>query len=444
MNLVAGLFSLLLACSPAAKPARGTSCTDPTSGLTVTRLTDHVADGLPGYAVTEYSRRQAFNSNNTLVMVVAGNGYWHLYNATTGAYVKKLVGPGGDAEPQWNPTNPNKFWYVPYTGGLTLLEYDVTTDATTTVANFTGRLPWPGVAHIWTRSEGSPSKDARYWAFMAENASYATLGIFTYDLQTNTILATLPATERPDHVSMTPTGNFVEIEWGFDQKQGGIPARKRLYTRDLVDWTYIDCGYNHSDFALGANGHDYYIAVDTTSGGDPACSPANGYLFYRDLQAGFISHGYATARTDILPTYIGGSTRAWHISGRNLDAPGSFLFSTYFCIPGISSCPQAIDDRVIQIPLTTAPVPKVLATMYNTYTTYWTEPHASFSRDGKKAVFNSNWGTPGEANMDVYVVQLGQNTPPPQTPPVQINLNCQIFYTPGPETVTSTCTSAKQ
>ena len=62
--------------------------------------------------------------------------------------------------------------------------------------------------HIWTRSEGSPSKDARYWAFQVEDSNFGILGFMTWDLVQNRMVGSRQMTVRPNNVSMTPSGVY--------------------------------------------------------------------------------------------------------------------------------------------------------------------------------------------------------------------------------------------
>ncbi len=94
-----------------------------------------------------------------------------------------LNGPAGDAEPQWDPTDPKSLFWIPINGGMVLNKLNVETNVSTTAASFAGKLPWADVARVWTKSEGSASADGRYWCFMAETDDFVTRGVFTYDLR---------------------------------------------------------------------------------------------------------------------------------------------------------------------------------------------------------------------------------------------------------------------
>jgi len=69
--------------------------------------TDHVADSVSGFTRNDYSRRQAFNADNSMFIAYALDGSWHVYDAKSRARLKALAGPAGDAEPRWSSTKPD-------------------------------------------------------------------------------------------------------------------------------------------------------------------------------------------------------------------------------------------------------------------------------------------------------------------------------------------------
>src|SRR3546814_19191052 len=109
------------------------------------------------------------------------------------------------------PTDPKSLYWIPTNGGMVLNKLNVETNTSTVAANFAGKLPWADVARVWTKSEGSAYADGRYWCFMAETDAFNISGVFTYDLQTQTVLGTRTITERPDHVSISASGRWLQI-----------------------------------------------------------------------------------------------------------------------------------------------------------------------------------------------------------------------------------------
>ena len=54
-----------------ARPAKGVAGVEPTFGTCLVRATDHAKEGAEGFARNDYSRRQAFNADDTRLLVYA-------------------------------------------------------------------------------------------------------------------------------------------------------------------------------------------------------------------------------------------------------------------------------------------------------------------------------------------------------------------------------------
>jgi hypothetical protein len=366
-----------------AKPAKGVAVTEPTYKTCLVRATDYKADGLGTFARNDYSRRQAFNANSTRQLTYTYNGSWHLYDANTHAHLKQLVGPAGDAEPQWDPSNPDLLNYLPNNGvGMQLYEMNVSTGATRVAADFSARLKakWPTAMAAWTKSEGSPSADGRYWCFMVDGEGWKSVGIFTWDKQTDTILGTYNTKgDRPDYVTMSPSGNYCVVS--------GDSAGTTAFSRDLSTKTLLQAGTEHSDLALDANGDDNYVSVDYQSGG--------GEVFMHNLRT--------NVRTKLFDTYVNHTATALHVSGKAFRKPGWVVVSTYAEYGGPQ---QWLHKKVMAVQL--AANPKIYNLGFNRtkYNGYWTEPHASVNRDFTRVTFNSNWGTGSEFDVDTYTIEI--------------------------------------
>ena len=370
-----------------AKPAKGVAVTEPTYKTCLVRATDHKADGLDTFARNDYSRRQAFNANSTRQLIYTYNGSWHLYDANTHAHLKQLDGLAGDAEPQWDPTNPDLLYYLPREGrGMYLTELNVSTGANRVVGNFSARLKakWPTATSAWTGSEGSPSADGRYWCFMVDDATDwnnpKSLGVFTWDKQTDTILGTYNTNgDRPDHVSMSPSGNYCVVSG--DTKRGTVS-----FTRDFSKGTKVHHKSEHSDLALDANGDDVYVSVDYQSNA--------GDVFMHNLRT--------NVRTALFANYVNGSATALHVSGKAFRKPGWVVVSTYADYGGH----QWLHKKVMAVQLAANPKIYNLGFTRVSPNGYWTEPHASVNRDFTRVTFNSNWGTGSEFDVDTYTIEI--------------------------------------
>jgi len=367
------------------KPTRGKSFADVAFKTCVVRVTDHTADHVPGFARNDYSRRQAFNADDTKIVVSAQDGTWHCYDAVNQKYLGRLAGVGGDAEPQWHPTNPNLMYYFPAFGiGMQIREIDVTTGQNRIVADLASRITavWPKAHSAWTKSEGSPSSDARYWSLMVDDADWKGLGMLTYDLASDKIIATYDFAKnhhgRPDHVSMTLSGAYITASWD----EGTF-----AFSRDFAKMVKLHHKSEHSDLALDANGDDIYVSLDYEGTGGP--------VFMRNIRTG--------VRTDLFPTYLEHTATAIHFSGRAFRRPGWVLASTYG--EGGGSW-QWMHAKIFAIQLKSHPLIINLANHHVIHDEYWTEPHASVNRDFTRIVFGSNWDVRSKTDIDTYLIEL--------------------------------------
>lgn len=368
----------------APKPPKGRPFADPVYGTCIVRLTDHAAEGQPAFARSDYPRRQAFNADSTKVVTSAGNGYWHLYDAATREHLRRLPGLAGDAEPQWHPTNPRVMYFLPAFGiGMAIYELDLAADTIRRVADLAGRVRarWPSAHAVWTGSEGSPSADARYWAFMVDGAGRTGLGMFTFDLAEDRVIATYDFAAhdrgRPDYVSMSPTGTYLVAAWQKDV---------RAFTRDFRTSVQVDTEWNHSDLALDRNGDDVYVACDYDG---------TGWVFMTHLRTG--------VRTDLFPTYLQRTATAMNISGKSFRKPGWVLIST-FAEHGGSV--QWLHRKVFAVELAPDPAIHGIAYHRSVYDGYFTAPMATVNADFTRILFNSNWHTKTGQDVDAYMVEL--------------------------------------
>jgi len=118
-------------------PPAGGSYFDPTWGTTTYRLAAPSVN--PGTAYTSYSRVQAWNSNNTKMILseAPGQAYLDLYDATTTppTPINRITTTDGtlvnaiNSDALWAYTDPNRIYYVPWaanaTNGLQLRYVDV-------------------------------------------------------------------------------------------------------------------------------------------------------------------------------------------------------------------------------------------------------------------------------------------------------------------------------
>ncbi len=194
----------------------------------------------------------------------------------------------------------------------------------------------------------------------------------------NKLVGSLPAQSRPDHVSLTPSVRWFEIS-----DDDGTVA----WTPDFKRKRVLHKKSEHSDLAIGANGHDIYVSIDYQSD--------EGFIFMVDIDTG--------EKTKLMRTYVGGSATDMHFSGKAYDKPGWVLMSMY----NGSKPVQWYMGKVFAMELRANPRVYQLAAHHSAVNdSYMAEPQASVNRDFTRVLFNSNWGAPGSNDVDAYMIRL--------------------------------------
>ncbi|MBI3536141.1 MAG: hypothetical protein HY070_01045, partial [Chloroflexi bacterium] len=234
-----------------AKPALGAAITEPRFGTRLTRITDARAAKLAGI-FPDYSKRQAWNADEALLLLRTGDGDSLLYDGATYQFKQKLDGISGE-DIFWHPINPALILYNP---DNTLYSYNVATAERKKLAAFSD------YAFANTRAEGNLSRDGRYYAFVGQLYNSKTgevtfKDLVVFDLAANKILATL-ALPKPllsfDWVSISPLGNFVVVDYADEDaaRYHGV----EVYDRNLKFIWQKSLGAGHSDLAVDDKGDE--------------------------------------------------------------------------------------------------------------------------------------------------------------------------------------------
>lgn len=399
------------------RPAKGKAYRDPEIGVCISRLTDHDKEPPGRFARVYYSRSQPFNADETRILILDGEGAWHLYDARSLAYIKRLDLGGGSVEPHWHPTDPDVLYLLPNKGGLSLDAFHVGLEKRKQLVDFTDlrgiedhedandiRDIWPDAARIWTRWEGSPSRDARYWAFQVETENEKPLGLIAFDLAEKRIVGSFDIRKvgRPDHVSMSPSGKFVVASWPekaadcpFLRRRGTLkkPCGVMSFTRTFDEAVGLAGKSPHSDIAIDAAGRDVIVIANYDSGNVEMIDLENGNT------------------TPLWRIYIDGASTAMHISAKAYDKPGWVLISTYWTKDPEGAQPWYA-NRLMAVELAEDPKILNIARLVNRARTYFSEPHATVNRDFTRIVFNANWGSGKDEDVDAYIARLSPGAIP--------------------------------
>jgi hypothetical protein len=390
-----------LAEPPARVPFR-----DPVFGACLVRVTDRTTDLSPDDTSAglknEYSRVQSFNADGSRILVRGIDATWYLYDAATLQPLGELPF-SGSVDPRWDAANPDLLYFSEETR---LMAYDVRAGKQSLVHDFAADFPGQSLAAVWTRYEGSPSLDGRYWGLMAQDQDWLTAAFLVYDQQADQVIATRDmrgASELDreiDSVTISPLGNYF-LAYFDDYCQPGQlgsdadPCGLMVYDRNLKNGRGLLRIVGHSDLALDAEGREVmvYQDIDTDN------------ISMLDLATGAV--------TPLWPIDFSHTSIGLHLSGRAFRQPGWVLVSTH---DGDPASYTWMDDQVFAMELKSGGRVVRLAHTHSLVDEsqehdYWAEPQASVNPDFTRALFTTNWGRSGTGEVEMFLISLPPDWP---------------------------------
>ncbi|MGB9301765.1 MAG: hypothetical protein WCD51_14405 [Anaerolineae bacterium] len=384
------------------EPAARVPFRDPIFGSCLVRVTDRTTDLSPddpsAGLKNEYSRVQSFNADGSRLLAYGIEGTWYLYDAHTLQPLGQL--PLG-AEPRWDAADPDLVYFSDQTR---LMTYNVGTGEQTLVHEFADDFPGQSLAAVWTRYEGRPSADTRYWGLMAEDEEWMTVAFLVYDRQSDQVVASrdmrgVPGIEEDiDHVTISPLGNYFLASFDHYCEQGQLgddahPCGLMVYDRDLTHGRSLLRIVGHYDPVLDAEGREVIIFKDIDQDS----------ISMLDLASGTVT---ALWPIDFSHTSIG-----LHFSGCAFQRPGWALVCTADGDPGAYTW---MDDQVFALEL--KPDGRVVR-LAHTHSLvgeeqehdYWAEPHASVNLDFTRVLFTTNWERSGTGEVEMFLIELPQD-----------------------------------
>ena len=379
-------------------PAR-TYFRDPVFGRCLVRVTDRMTDILPpdssGGLKNEYSRIQAFNADETKILVRSTSAYWYLYDAKTLARLSQLPIQGA-VDPRWDAKNPNLLYYISE-GTTQLMSFNVLSGTKSLVHDFAADFPGHPLYEVWTRYEGSPSMDGRYWGFMAEDPDYSISAFLIYDQVQNKVTAmrNLGANHPSiDSVTISPLGDYFVAQFDYCDRSSPLgtdsnPCGLMVYDHNLQNGRGLVRIIGHSDLALDAQGHEVMIYQENDID----------YIAMVDLASGTVTPLFHI-------DFSNDNVLGLHFSGRALNLPGWALVSTdggkeYTWMDNqIFAVELKEGGRVVRLAHTHSVVDAAQEK------DYWAESQATTNRNFTRVLFTSNWGRSGTDEVDMYMIQL--------------------------------------
>ena len=380
------------------EPVARSACRDPVFGSCMVRVTDRktdlAVDDPSAGLKNEYSRVQSFNADDTFLLVRSTEANWYVYDAHTLLVLARLP---VDNEPRWDAKDPNRLYFH---SEARLMALDLASGIQAIVHDYTLDFPEQDLYAAWTRYEGSPSIDSRYWGVMAQDTDWRPVAFLVYDMQVDQVVARRElrgwsAQELEiDSVTISPLGNYYLVymdKYCGDQLGTETdPCGLMVYDRDLKNGRSLLPVIGHSDLALDAQGREVLIFQDIRKDD----------ISLLDLETGKI--------TPLQPIDFSHSPIGFHFSGQAYNQPGWAIVSTY---SGADPSATWMDDNVFAIQLLPGGRVVRLAHTHSVVDEhqdhdYWAEPQASVNRDLTRVVFTSNWGRSGSEAVDMYMIVL--------------------------------------
>ena len=286
---------------------------------------------------------------------------------------------------------------------MRIYRLDLRTHTVTTVADMGAQIRriWPDADMAYTKAEGSPSADGRYWCFMARHyansSSQPMRGVFTWDLDQHRIVGHLAMSDAPDHVSMTPSGRYCTVS---HDTAAGTRAYNRTFKAPYNgnirgQYLQLHSKSEHSDIAFNKLMQDVYVSLDYQSD--------KGEVFMVNLEDG--------KRTPLFNSYIDRTAMAFHVSGKAYAKPGWVLMSTYGEHFGPAPAQRLTNlkwphRRMFAVSLNANPDIRAIASVQANVYRYEDEPHATTNRDFTRMLFNSTWNGSSTRDMEVFMVAI--------------------------------------
>ena len=361
---------------------------DPASGASFTRVTDPgegKASGLrckPAYCTHRYSSAQAWNADQSLLVIVNG---CHGMCFLDGRTYRPLFTRASRDECEWDPANAQLMICM---NARAVYAWDPRANATHTLF-----APQQVYRHLqFGPYKGNLSVDGRVLVVRAIDAR-GRLVAFAYDIarrkkHPDILLGRLAG--KNGYCSISPSARYVFC-W---QNMPDDTDQAYVFTiagTQLQHWSE-NHRPGHGDMTIDRDGSDVYVGISKSD-------PDRYHIIKRRLRDGVV--------TDLAPYGEG-----QHVSLRNTALPG-WAFVTYTgTYDEIAKHPDwaPFYQEIVALRIDGSGEIKRIAHTRQARDDYWSEAHASPSPDGTQVIWSSNWGQAGAPVAD-YVARVAWPAP---------------------------------
>ena len=382
---VYSIFAMVILFAPPAAgpplPEYLVATKDPISGLTFTRITKpgNLGGGVQcstRYCSHRYSSAQAWNSDQTLLLIANGCGGLCFFDGHT---YRPLFHRAMSGDCEWLPQSPEQMLCV---GDRDIRLWAPRTDAVVvlyTSATYKKLRLGPG--------KGNPSRDGQRIAVRAVRSDGGMVA-FVYDIHTrikypDIDLARLPGTNG--YCTITPLGEKVLC---FQSLPDGTQQTFIFNVKGVLLQSWLENHRpGHGDMTVGSDGSEFIVGISK--------SPPDKYqVIKRRLDDGVVT---------TLMAYGEGT----HVSLRAINRKGWAIVSYEGDLAEIARHPNwaPYGREIIALALDGSGKVRRIAETKNIKVDYYSETRGSPSPDGSQIIWSSNWGKPGGPVYE-FVTQL--------------------------------------
>jgi hypothetical protein len=352
-----------------------------------------------------------------MLFVLANDGSWGIRDTNGAVVVPSTNMPNFSGHPVWDASNGNVFYYALNNGVYS---------GTVSGSSITGSVlhTFSEYSAVTSMDMADLSQDGDHMILVGQNAN-GTMDIFVWSFsqKTKTSVYTTACTGsvagagQPGclHKLELSADNRLTIE--FNSDGSGSEQGLRLWTGSTL--VHLQDATSHYDTGYDLNGNPIFTGRGnsfTLAGLTNPC-PSGWGLDVRQLN----NLQSAVCLLDNPPywhiSYRGGASQPWiAISFFDSRTPGPEFFTSDANYQAISTSNwQLYEDEIVLGKVDGSKVYRLAHARSRSMESYWAQPHAAISRDGKYVIFTSDMAHPNgcPANMhitnecsDVYLIKI--------------------------------------
>ena len=395
-------------------PKTGESYIDPVFGCSVRRLTDAssdetLPDGKHPSFMHYYSTFTPVNAADTMVLINAINGTWRIKSMDGKIVIPpNKMPPMNDGHPVWDSSDGSVFYYVRGKDlyRATVMEGSVKSAVLHTFDEYRG---------IGTPDAADLSQDGDHIAIVGQNPD-KTMDVFVWSLHSHvktSIYRTVctignwdvTATPQPGcvHKLLLTANNLLAIAFADD----GSAAEQGLRLWDGTKLVHLQDVTNHADTGYDLAGNSIFIATNNSSTLAGLANPCPSGWGLDVRQQDHLSA--AVCLLDKQPSwhvsYRGSARQPWvaiSFFDTRKQGPEFYSKNENYREPSASNW-MLYEDEVVLGRVDGSAVYRLAQARSRSAESYWAQPHAAISRDGKYVIFGSNMAYPNGCPAKMYV-----------------------------------------